>query len=161
MQSRSSATVLAVSCLAFSSIGLAQSSERINPMIALHERGLPVFGVAHPAIVAGRGPGNTTGTTVPASPPSLTEAAQATVAYRFSDFAYNNYSTENAARFHGYMSAILAAGGSAREHAFICLDAGSLVTDRRPGAQESVLRPDPSAATPADRSPCNGRSDGG
>jgi tetratricopeptide (TPR) repeat protein/2-keto-3-deoxy-L-rhamnonate aldolase RhmA len=91
---------------------LAQSPERINPMIALHERGLPVFGVTHPAIVAGRGAAN-------AALPSLTEAAQQTVAYRFSDFAYNNYSTETAARFREYMSAILAAGGSAREHAFI------------------------------------------
>ena len=27
----------------------------LNPMIALHEKGLPVFGITHPAIVAGRG----------------------------------------------------------------------------------------------------------
>ena len=41
------------------------------------------------------------------------------MAYRFSDFAYDNYSTAAADRFVDYMKAILAAGGSAREHAFI------------------------------------------
>src|SRR5262245_26707627 len=69
------------------------SSARINPMIALHEKGLPVFGVTHPQIVAGRGPGRPAGAdATPAPLPSLTAAAQETVAYRFSDFAYDNYS---------------------------------------------------------------------
>lgn len=119
---RSLLTVAAIAGLALSSIGLAQSPERLNPMIALHERGLPVFGVTHPPIVAGgRGPGNAGGATAPVPPPlpSLTEAAQQTVAYRFSDFAYDNYSSANAERFRGYVLAMLAAGGSAREHAFI------------------------------------------
>ena len=31
----------------------SQSGRRLNPMIALHEKGLPVFGITHPAIVAG------------------------------------------------------------------------------------------------------------
>ena len=98
-----------------------KSGDRINPMIVLHERKLPVFGVTHPAIVAGRGPGNASGTNtpVPAPLPSLVEAARETVAYRFSDFAYDNYSSATADRFLGYMGAMLAAGGSAREHAFI------------------------------------------
>jgi 2-keto-3-deoxy-L-rhamnonate aldolase RhmA len=91
---------------------LAPGADRINPMIALHERGLPVFGVTHPAIAAGRGTGN-------APLPSLVDAARETVAYRFSDFAYDNYSSATADRFRGYMEAMLAAGGSAREHAFI------------------------------------------
>ena len=112
MHIRSFVTRLALSGLALSSIGLAQSSDRINPMIALHERGLPVFGVTHPPIVAGRG-----STSTPL--PSLADAARDTVAYRFSDFAYDNYSSANADRFRGYMEAMLAAGGSAREHAFI------------------------------------------
>ena len=51
MQIRSLVTLLALSGLALSSIGLAQGPDRINPMIALHERGLPVFGVTHPPIV--------------------------------------------------------------------------------------------------------------
>ena len=122
MPSRSLVTLLALCGLALSSIGLAQGPSRLNPMIALHERGLPVFGVTHPPIVAGgRGPGNAAGAnaSTPAPLPSLDKAARETMAYRFSDFAYDNYSTVNAARFRGYMGAILAAGGSAREHAFI------------------------------------------
>jgi 2-keto-3-deoxy-L-rhamnonate aldolase RhmA len=119
MQIRSLITLFLAGVMC-SSIGLAQSPGRINPMIALHERGLPVFGVTHPAIVAGRGPGNASAATAPAAPlPSLMDAARDTVAYRFSDFAYDNYSSANADRFLGYMAAMLAAGGSAREHAFI------------------------------------------
>lgn len=119
---RSLVTLIAFAGLAFSSIGLAQSPDRINPMIALHERGLPVFGVIHPPIVAGgRGPGNAVGANPSAPPPlpSLADAARETMAYRFSDFAYDNYSPTNADRFLGYMGAMIAAGGSAREHAFI------------------------------------------
>ena len=116
------ALMLAFSGFALSSIGVAQVPERINPMIALHERGLPVFGVTHPPIVAGgRGPGGTAAasTPAPAPLPSLVEAARETMAYRFSDFAYDNYSSATADRFLGYMGAMLAAGGSARAHAFI------------------------------------------
>lgn len=123
---RSLGTLLALAGLAFSSTGLAQSPGRINPMIALHERALPVFGVTHPPIVAGgRGPGNAVGANAsaptPAPPPlpSLAAAARDTMAYRFSDFAYDNYSTASADRFLGYIAAMIAAGGSAREHAFI------------------------------------------
>ena len=121
MQIRSLVTLLALAGFLFSSIGLAQGPARINPMIALHERGLPVFGVTHPAIVAGRGPGNAPAgaAAAPAALPSLVDAARETVAYRFSDFAYDNYSSASADRFLGYMAAMLAAGGSAREHAFI------------------------------------------
>lgn len=122
MPSRSLVTLLALCGLALSSIGLAQGPSRLNPMIALHERGLPVFGVTHPPIVAGgRGPGNAAGAnaSTPAPLPSLDKAARETMAYRFSDFAYDNYSSANAPRFLGYMSAILAAGSSVREHAFI------------------------------------------
>ena len=55
MNKQSLAPLLALVGLAF---GVAQSPGRINPMIALHERGLPVFGVTHPPIVApGRRPG--------------------------------------------------------------------------------------------------------
>ena len=121
MRFRPLITLLALVGLVSSSIVMAQGSARINPMIALHERGLPVFGVTHPAIVTGRGPGGGTAANVaaPAALPSLMDAARETVAYRFSDFAYDNYSGANADRFLGYMGAMLAAGGSAREHAFI------------------------------------------
>jgi len=125
MHMRSLVTLFTLSCLAFSPIGLAQSPDRINPMIALHERGLPVFGVTHPPIVAGRGPGGV--------PPSLADAARDTMAYRFSDFAYDNYSSATADRFALYMRALIAAGGSAREHAFI--------------AKVPIIHTDPAAAT--------------
>jgi 4-hydroxy-2-oxoheptanedioate aldolase len=118
MHTRSLVTLVAFFGLAFSSIGVAQNPDRINPMIALHERGLPVFGVTHPAIVApGRGPGNAAAANAPL--PSLVDAARDTIAYKFSDFAYDNYSSATADRFRGYIDAMLAAGGSAREHAFI------------------------------------------
>ncbi len=121
MPMRSLVACLALSGFALSSIGLAQQPDRINPMIVLHERGLPVFGVTHPPIVAaGRGPaGAAANPATPAPLPSLTDAARDTMAYRFSDFAYDNYSSASADRFLGYMGAMLAAGGSAREHAFI------------------------------------------
>jgi 2-keto-3-deoxy-L-rhamnonate aldolase RhmA len=136
MRIRPLVTLLALSGFAFSSIGLAQGPARINPMIALHERGLPVFGVTHPPIVMGRpGPGGTAAAKVaaPASLPSLVDAARETMAYRFSDFAYDNYSSATADRFFGYMGAMLAAGGSAREHAFI--------------SKVPIIHTDPAAAT--------------
>ncbi len=47
----------------------AQATGRMNPIIALQEKGLPVFGIAHPAIVA-RGPGSGRGAAAdPAAPP--------------------------------------------------------------------------------------------
>lgn len=121
MRLRASLAVLALGAVAFASIGVAQSRDRINPMIALHERGLPVFGVTHPAIVAGRGPGgpNAAANGTPAPQPSLPEAAKETLAYRFSDFVYDNYSSANAERFRAYMEAMIEAGGTVREHAFI------------------------------------------
>lgn len=126
MRSRSIALILALSVVASSS-GQAQG-RRLNPMIALHEQGLPVFGITHPAIVAGgRGrpaaPGSTTDAAAPPAPapplPSLVDAARETVAYKFSDFEYDSYSSANAERFMGYMAAMLAAGGSMSSHPFI------------------------------------------
>jgi len=133
---RTLATLLAFAGLTFSSIGLEQGPQRINPMVALHERGLPVFGVTHPPIVAGgRGPGGaaSANAVAPAPLPSLADAARETLAYRFSDFAYDNYSSANADRFRGYMEAMIAAGGSAREHAFI--------------SKVPIIRRDPAVAT--------------
>ena len=128
MPSRSIALGLALSLLAISAVGQAQGQGRINPMIVLHEKGLPVFGITHPPIVAGgrgRGaaavvPSEGNGAPVTAAPvPALMDAARETMAYRYSDFDYNSYSTANADRFMGYMAAILAAGGSMASHAFI------------------------------------------
>jgi len=126
MRLRATAFAIGTLLVGLSFAGEAQSSRRLNPMIALHEKGLPVFGITHPAIVAGRGargPGAAADAGAPpATPPplpSLIEAARETVAYKFSDFDYNSYSPANADRFMGYMAAMLAAGGSMSTHPFI------------------------------------------
>jgi 2-keto-3-deoxy-L-rhamnonate aldolase RhmA len=133
---------LGLAFIAVSSTIDAQGQRRLNPMIALHEKGLPVFGITHPAIVAGgrgRAPvptanGDANGTPVAAPAlPSLIDAARETVAYKFADFDYNNYSSANAERFMGYMAAILAAGGSMSSHAFL--------------SKVPIVHVDPAAAT--------------
>ena len=119
------ALALGVIVFALSVTSHAQGPRRLNPMITLHEKGLPVLGITHPAIVAGRGRGTTAGAADAgarrdaSAPPSLVDAARETMAYRFSDFAYNSYSTANADRFLGYMAALMAAGGSMSMHPFL------------------------------------------
>ena len=122
MHPRLPVVALGLATLFFSIAGQAQVPERLNPMVALHEQGLPVFGITHPAIVPARGRGPNAPAALDAPPPpmpSLMDAARETVAYPYADFAYDNYSTANAERFLGYMGAMLAAGGSVRQHAFI------------------------------------------
>jgi 4-hydroxy-2-oxoheptanedioate aldolase len=106
--------VAALTALALAGAASAQSqpAERLNPMIELHEKGLPVFGITHPSIGGGRGG-------AAATAPALADVARETLAYRFADFQYNSYSPGSAARFREYMEAIVARGGSVREHAFI------------------------------------------
>src|SRR5687767_8915332 len=55
-------SIVALAGIAAIQLGLpdravAQAGERLNPVIALQEKGLPVFGISHPAIQrrAGRG----------------------------------------------------------------------------------------------------------
>jgi 2-keto-3-deoxy-L-rhamnonate aldolase RhmA len=124
---------LGLSVIALSVSGQAQGQRRLNPMIALHEKGLPVFGITHPAIVAPRGRGAAAETAPPAALPSLMDAARETMAYKFADFDYNSYSAANAERFLGYMAAMLAAGGSMSSHAFI--------------SKIPIVHDDPAAAT--------------
>jgi 2-keto-3-deoxy-L-rhamnonate aldolase RhmA len=129
------ATLVAGASLAAQSAG----NRRLNPMIALHEKGLPVFGITHPAIVAGRGRGGPgvgdAGTAPPTAPPlpSLADVARETMAYKYSDFDYTNYSPANADRFLGYMAAMLAAGGTMSSHPFL--------------SKVPIVRTNPEAAT--------------
>lgn len=120
---RAATSVVLVSVLALSvSMAGQDKPARLNPMIALHEKGLPVFGLTHPAIVAARQRPSADAASTPAAPPplpSLADAARETMAYPFADFDYNNYSSANADRFMGYMASLLAAGGSMSSHAFI------------------------------------------
>lgn len=94
---------------------------RLNPMIALHEQGAPVFGITHAAITAGRQrpspPGGAPVEAPPALPlPSLTSAADETAAYRLADFTYTSYASAQADRFMGFVGALLRAGASVRTH---------------------------------------------
>jgi 4-hydroxy-2-oxoheptanedioate aldolase len=99
----------------------AQSTGRLNPMIALHEQRLPVFGITHPQITAGRGGGGRGGgggaQPAPAAQPiDLAAKAQETLAYKMADF---QYSSAGAQAFMPYLDELIKAGGSARTHAFI------------------------------------------
>jgi 2-keto-3-deoxy-L-rhamnonate aldolase RhmA len=126
MRSRSMTWGIILVVAAMSITALAQSPKRLNPMIALHEKRLPVFGITHPAIAVG-GRGGRGGAAAdsaappatPPAPPSLVAAARETMAYRYADFDYNSYSPANAERFMGYMAALIAAGGTMSSHAFI------------------------------------------
>jgi 2-keto-3-deoxy-L-rhamnonate aldolase RhmA len=125
MRSRSMTWGIILVVAATSITALAQSPKRLNPMIALHEKRLPVFGITHPAIAVG-GRGGRGGAAAdsaappatPPAPPSLVAAARETMAYRYADFDYNSYSPANAERFMGYMAALIAAGGTMSSHAF-------------------------------------------
>lgn len=110
---------------------------RLNPMIALHEQGAPVFGITHAAIAAGRQrpspPGAAPVEPVPALPlPSLMSAAEETAAYRRADFTYTSYASAQADRFLGFVGALLRAGASVRTHPIL--------------AKVPIIHTDPAAA---------------
>jgi 4-hydroxy-2-oxoheptanedioate aldolase len=126
MRFRIIAGILVVAILAVSMVWGQGRSKHLNPMIVLHEQGLPVFGVTHPAIVAGGRGGRGRGAPAADAPapmpppqPSLADAAKETMAYTLSDFEYDSFSPATSERFMGYMAELLAAGGSMRTHAFI------------------------------------------
>ena len=101
----------------------AQATGRMNPIIALQEKGLPVFGIAHPPIVprvAGRGRG--AAAPDPAAPPPpppppivLSDVAKETVAYARADYLFTNGTSDT---FLRYIEEIKKAGGSMRTHPF-------------------------------------------
>jgi 2-keto-3-deoxy-L-rhamnonate aldolase RhmA len=101
----------------------AQTPDRMNPIIALHEKGLPAFGIAHPQIASrgggrrGRGRGADAGaaTTTPPPPIDLAAAAMETVAYDRADYLYTSGASET---FLRYIEEITKVGGSMRTHPF-------------------------------------------
>jgi hypothetical protein len=98
----------------------AQSSDRMNPIIAAQEKGLPIFGIAHPRITAGGGRGGRGGAApaAPTTPPpeiNLADAAKETVDYKRADYMYTSGTSET---FLKYMQEITKAGGSMRTHPF-------------------------------------------
>ncbi len=128
MRRLSSLLVLASAVPLMSSAAAAQASGRMNPIIALQEKGLPIFGISHPAIVArpmgGRGRGGPPGATTvapdappaPAPPPIvLADVAKETVDYKGADYLFTSGTSET---FLRYMEEITKAGGSMRTHPF-------------------------------------------
>lgn len=100
----------------------AQATDRMNPIIALQERGLPVFGIAHPPIVPrgagrGRGPAPDPATAPPTPPPPivLSDVAKETVAYNRADYLYTSGTSDT---FLRYIEEVKKAGGSMRTHPF-------------------------------------------
>lgn len=105
----------------------AQSADRLNPIIAVQEKGQPIFGISHPAIVRrGQRPGgpNAAGAAAPAAPAApaspqpeivLGDVARETVGYTRADFLFTSASSDT---FLKYLTEIRAAGGSVRTHAF-------------------------------------------
>ena len=98
----------------------AQSPGRMNPIIALHEQGLPAFGITHPAIVArgSRGRRGAAATTPPPPPPppvDLAAVARETVSYTRADSLYTSGTSD---AFLAYLEELTKAGGSMRTHPF-------------------------------------------
>src|SRR5687767_3560634 len=114
--------LLAVTALTASAPVGAQATGRMNPIIALQEKGLPVFGIAHPAIVprgAGRGRGAAADPAAPPPPPPpaivLSDVAKETVAYNRADYLFTSGTSDT---FLRYIEEIKKAGGSVRTHPF-------------------------------------------
>jgi hypothetical protein len=128
MQRRIVFGILTLALLASPAVSQAQNMGRMNPMVTLMEQGLPVLGMTHPAITAGRGGGAGRGgaaadpnaaAVAPPPAPVLSEVARETMAYSLADFEYNSYSPANAERFAEYMRELIKAGGTAKAHPFI------------------------------------------
>ena len=101
---------------------LTQAVDRMNPIIALHEKGLPIFGIAHPSIGRGGGGGRGRGAVDPAAPPpppppaiDLAAVAKETVDYKRADYLYTSGTSDT---FLRYIEEIKKAGGSMRTHPF-------------------------------------------
>lgn len=94
--------------------GHAQSSERINPMIALLEQGKPVFGLYQPSAGGGRD----------GSPPrAAMDVARETLTFESSDYVFNGSMEGSVDRglppFLEYVAALREAGATARTHPLI------------------------------------------
>lgn len=111
-------TGLLTAAVGLPSAASAQQADRLNPIIALQEKGLPVFGISHPAIMR-RGP--RPGAPAPATPPApqpeivLSDVAKETVGYKRADYVFTSGTSDT---FLKYLDEIGAAGGSARTHPF-------------------------------------------
>jgi 4-hydroxy-2-oxoheptanedioate aldolase len=111
-------TVLLAAGLASQAPVGGQATDRMNPVIALHEKGRPVFGIAHPSIGRGNAPaaGVSTTTTAPPAPTIvLSDVAKETVDYKRADYFFTSGTSDT---FLRYIEEIRKAGGSVRTHPF-------------------------------------------
>ena len=112
-------SLAATALLPVSPAPVPQKIDRMNPIIAAQEKGLPVLGIAHPAITRGGGRGRGTAPADPAAPPPppivLADVAKETVAYKRADYLYTSGTSDT---FLSYMEEITRAGGSMRTHPF-------------------------------------------
>ena len=95
------ALAIAASVTATATVVTSQSTDRMNPIIALQEKGLPVFGIAHPAIArGGRGrAGAAPDPSAPAPPPIvLADVAKETVDYRRADYLFTSGTSDTRRR---------------------------------------------------------------
>ncbi|MCA0375596.1 MAG: hypothetical protein LCH84_07995 [Gemmatimonadetes bacterium] len=122
---------LATALVAAPAAAHAQANDRMNPIIALQEKGLPIFGISHPAIMRrpmGRGgmpgggpPGAPPASATPAAPPAaqpeivLADVAKETVGFTRADYIYTSGTSDT---FLKYLQEITKAGGSMRTHPF-------------------------------------------
>lgn len=110
------ACLLVAAGLAASSTTAVAQGDRLNPIIALQEKSLPVFGIAHPAISAGRGRGAAADPAA-APPPAivLSDVAKETVGYKRADYLFTSGPNEAGFdNFVRYTEELKKAGGSAR-----------------------------------------------
>lgn len=112
------APVLALMVGSPSSSG-AQEAARLDPLIALHEQGKPVFGLYAPRAGGGRRRAG-----APATPvKSPAQRASETMSYGMSDFVFDGSMEEGVAQglpaFRDFVDALRAAGASARTHPLV------------------------------------------
>ncbi len=105
--------LLASVCLAAPSAG--QSPDQINPLVRLHQRHLPMFGLYAPRAVS-RGPAGASDGT----PKTPAELASETLAYPNSDFVFDGSMEDDLepglTAFRSYVTALREAGASTRTH---------------------------------------------
>ena len=101
--------------------GYAQSAERLNRMITLHQQSKPVFGLYAPRARTGRGRGGGAAPTGLAKTP--TELASETLAYASSDFVFDGSMERGVDRalsaFTGFVGAMRAAGATTRSNPLV------------------------------------------
>jgi 2-keto-3-deoxy-L-rhamnonate aldolase RhmA len=116
------------------------TGERLNPLIALHEAGAPVFGLYAPSPGGGRARGDTP----PPPVKSPTERAQETLTYASSDYVFDGSMEggvdQGLPTFSAFAAALQAEGASAATHPLVVKMAK--ITDAEQAARDVSLELD-------------------